>query len=103
MLNIICDFTSVMSTIGRVLLAFVVLMFMVLIHEAGIIPPERFWDSKSTNLPLNGTQNFSKKRKTEKFFPCALCRLRFCAFEGESDEEENSNPKALTGKNLGKG
>ena len=35
MLNLLCDFTSVMRTIGYVLLAFVVLMVMVLIHETG--------------------------------------------------------------------
>ena len=35
MLNLLCDFASVMTVVGRVLLAFVILMFMVLIHETG--------------------------------------------------------------------
>ena len=32
MLNLLCDFTSVIKTVGYVVLAFVVLMVMVLIH-----------------------------------------------------------------------
>ncbi len=97
MLNIICDFTSVMSTIGRVLLAFVVLMFMVLIHEAGHYTAGKILGFQINEFAVGmGPKIFSKKKKNGEVFSLRALPLGgFCAFEGESVEEENSNPKAF--------
>ena len=69
MLNIICDFTSVMSTIGRVLLAFVVLMFMVLIHEAGHYTAGKILGFQINEFAVGmGPKIFSKKKKNGEVF-----------------------------------
>ncbi len=95
MLNLLCDFTSVMRTIGYVLLAFVVLMVMVLIHETGHYTAGKILGFQINEFSVGmGPKIFSKKRKNGEVFSLRLLPLGgYCAFEGEG--EDNKNPKAF--------
>lgn len=95
MLNLLCDFASVMKTIGYVLLAFIILMFMVLIHETGHYTAGKILGFKINEFAIGmGPKIFSKKKKNGEIFSLRLLPLGgFCAFEGEG--EDNKNPKAF--------
>ena len=95
MLNLLCDFASVMKTIGYVLLAFVVLMVMVLIHETGHYTAGKLLGFQINEFAIGmGPKILSKKKKNGEVFSLRLLPLGgFCAFEGENDEVEN--PKAF--------
>ena len=69
MLNLLCDFASVMKTIGYVLLAFIILMFMVLIHETGHYTAGKILGFKINEFAIGmGPKYFQRRRKTAKFF-----------------------------------
>ena len=95
MLNLLCDFASVMKTIGYVLLAFIILMFMVLIHETGHYTAGKILGFKINEFAIGmGPKIFSKKKKNGEIFSLRLLPLGgYCAFEGEG--EDNKNPKAF--------
>lgn len=95
MLNLLCDFASVMSTIGYVLLAFVVLMVMVTIHETGHYTAGKILGFQINEFSIGmGPKLFSKKKKNGETFSLRLLPLGgYCAFEGENDD--NDNPKAF--------
>lgn len=92
MLNLICDFTSVMTTIGRVLLAFVILMFMVLIHETGHYVAGKILGFKINEFAVGmGPKLLSKTKKNGEVVSLRLLPLGgFCAFEGENEDGESS-------------
>ncbi len=95
MLTLLCDFASVMKTIGYVVLAFVVLMFMVLIHETGHYTAGKILGFQINEFAIGmGPKIFSTKKKNGEIFSLRILPLGgFCAFEGENDE--NKNPKAF--------
>ena len=95
MLNLLCDFTSVMKTVGYVLLAFVVLMFMVLIHETGHYTAGKILGFQINEFAIGmGPKIFSKKKNHGEVFSLRLLPLGgFCAFEGE--DEDKDNPRAF--------
>lgn len=95
MLNLLCDFTSTVRTIGYVLLAFVVLLFMVMIHETGHYIAGKILGFQINEFAIGmGPKIFSKKKKNGEVFSLRIFPLGgFCAFEGE--DEENENPKAF--------
>ena len=95
MLSLLCDFVSVMKTVGYVLLAFVVLMFMVLIHETGHYTAGKILGFQINEFSIGmGPKLFSKKKKNGEIFSLRLLPLGgYCAFEGEG--EDNKNPKAF--------
>lgn len=95
MLNLLCDFASVMKTVGYVLLAFVVLMVMVLIHETGHYTAGKILGFQINEFSIGmGPKLISKKRKNGEIFSLRLLPLGgFCAFEGENDDTDN--PKAF--------
>lgn len=95
MLNLLCDFTSVMKTIGYVLLAFVVLLFMVMIHETGHYTAGKILGFQINEFSIGmGPKIFSKKKKNGEVFSLRLLPLGgYCAFEGE--DENNENPKSF--------
>lgn len=95
MLNLLCDFASVMQTIGYVLLAFVVLMVMVLIHETGHYTAGKILGFQINEFSVGmGPKIFSKKKRNGEVFSLRLLPLGgYCAFEGE--ENDNANPKAF--------
>ena len=95
MLTLLCDFTSVMKTVGYVLLAFVVLMVMVLIHETGHYTAGKLLGFQINEFSVGmGPKILSRKKKNGEVFSLRLLPLGgFCAFEGENDDTEN--PKAF--------
>ena len=96
MLNILCSFASIMATVGRVLLALVILMFMVLIHETGHYTAGKILGFQINEFSIGmGPKIFSKKKKNGEAFSLRLLPLGgFCAFEGENEDGEE-NPKAF--------
>lgn len=95
MLAILCDFSSVMQTIWHIVLAFLVLMFMVLIHETGHYAAGKILKFQINEFSIGmGPKIFSRKKKNGEVFSLRIFPLGgFCAFEGESDEQ--TNPKAF--------
>ena len=95
MLTLLCDFTSVIKTVGYVLLAFVVLMVMVLIHETGHYTAGKLLGFKINEFSVGmGPKVLSRKKKNGEVFSLRALPLGgFCAFEGENDDTDN--PKAF--------
>ena len=95
MLNLLCDFASVMRTVGYVLLAFVVLMVMVLIHETGHYTAGTLLGFQINEFAVGmGPKILSKKKKNGEVVSLRLLPLGgFCAFEGE--DEDKDNPRAF--------
>lgn len=96
MLNLLCDFASVMSTVGRVLLAFVILMFMVLIHETGHFTAGKLLGFKINEFAIGmGPKIFSHTKKNGEVVSLRMLPLGgFCAFEGEN-EDGSENPASF--------
>lgn len=94
-MNLLCDFASVAQTIGYVLLALVVLLFMVMIHETGHYTAGKILGFQINEFSIGmGPKIFSKKKKNGEVISLRLLPLGgFCAFEGE--DEDNENPKAF--------
>lgn len=95
MLTTLCDFASVMQTVWHVILAFVVLMFMILIHETGHYTAGKILKFQINEFSIGmGPKIFSKTKKNGEVFSLRLLPLGgFCAFEGEG--ENNENPRAF--------
>lgn len=95
MLNLLCDFASVAKTIGYVLLALVVLLFMVLIHETGHYIAGKILGFQINEFAIGmGPKIFSKKKKNGEIFSLRVFPLGgFCAFEGEDSHKDN--PRAF--------
>ena len=95
MLNLLCSFASVMKTAGYVLLAFVVLLFMVLIHETGHYTAGKILGFQINEFAIGmGPKIFSKKKKNGEVFSLRIFPLGgFCAFEGEDSDKDN--PRAF--------
>lgn len=96
MLNLLCDFSSVMATVGRVLLAFVILMFMVLIHETGHYTAGKLLGFKINEFAVGmGPKILSRTKKNGEVVSLRMLPLGgFCAFEGEN-EDGSENPSAF--------
>lgn len=85
------SFASVMKSIGGVVLAVVILLAMVTIHEFG-----HYLAGKALNFKINefsvgfGPALFKKRnKKTGELFALRLIPLGgYCAFEGEDDTED---------------
>lgn len=87
--------SSVFSTILNVFLAFVILMFMVMIHETGHYAAGKLLKFKINEYSIGmGPKLFTKTKKNGEKFSLRLLPLGgFCAFEGE--DEENPSPDAF--------
>lgn len=86
---------SIFSSVWSVLLAFVVLMVMVTIHEFGHYIAGTVFDFQINEFSVGmGPKIFSKTRKDGQIFSLRLLPLGgYCAFEGE--DESNENPRAF--------
>ena len=95
MLTLLCDFGSAVKSVGGVILAFVVLMFMVLVHEAGHYAAGRILKFQINEFSVGmGPKLLQKTRKDGQKFTLRLLPLGgYCAFEGE--DEDNNNPRAF--------
>jgi len=87
--------SSVFTTIWHVFLAFVILMFMVMIHETGHYTAGKLLKFKINEYSIGmGPKLFTKTKKNGEKFSLRLLPLGgFCAFEGEN--EENPSPDAF--------
>lgn len=88
MLSLIATLESVMSTIWRVILAFVILMFMILVHETGHYTAGKILKFKINEFAVGmGPKILSHKKKNGEVVSLRLLPLGgFCAFEGEDGE-----------------
>lgn len=95
MLTVLSSFASVMQNIWYVILAFVVLMIMVTIHEFGHYSAGKLLKFKINEFAVGmGPKIFFKTKKNGEVFSLRLLPLGgFCAFEGE--DEENDAPGAF--------
>lgn len=87
-----------MMTFLYILLAIVILLFMVLIHEFGHYIAGKILKFKITEFSVGfGFPIFSKtNKKTGEKFSFRIFPLGgYCAFEGEDDNEESSSPTAF--------
>lgn len=87
-----------MEYFGYILLSLVVLLFMVLIHELGHYTAAKILGFTIEEFSIGfGPKIFGKRRKNGELFSIRLLPLGgYCAFLGESDEEEESKQKGET-------
>lgn len=98
MVNLL-SITSVLSTVGSVLLAILVLLIMITVHEFGHYIVGKIFKFKINEFAIGmGPAIFKKENKNtgEVFSVRALPLGGFCAFEGE--DENSDNPNAFNNK-----
>ncbi len=90
-----CSFGTALKSAGSVLLAFVILMIMVLIHETGHYTAGKLLKFKINEFSVGmGPKILSKKRKNGEVVSLRLLPLGgFCAFEEEN--EEGTSPESF--------
>lgn len=89
-------FEVIMSKVGSILIAFVILLFMITVHELGHYTAGRLLNFKINEFMIGfGPKLFSRKNeKTGEVFSLRLLPLGGgCVFEGE--DEDNHNPQAF--------
>lgn len=99
------SFVSVMKSVGSVILAVVILLAMVTIHEFGHYLAGKLLKFKINEFSVGFGPALLKKRskKTGELFALRLIPLGgYCAFEGEEDTDEPDGGKAEVGGNAGK-
>ena len=92
------SFSSVMKSIGGVVLAVVILLVMVTIHEFGHYIAGKILNFKINEFSVGfGPALFKKRSKKsgELFALRAIPLGGYCAFEGEDDTEEENTKSAL--------
>ena len=98
MVNLL-SITSVLSTVGSIVLALLVLLIMITVHEFGHYIVGKIFKFKINEFAIGmGPAIFKKENKEtgEVFSIRALPLGGFCAFEGE--DEDSSNPNAFNNK-----
>ncbi len=87
-----------MSTVGYVLLAVLVLLVMITVHEFGHYIAGKIFGFGIEEFAIGfGPKLFSRKKKDGEVFSVRLLPIGgFCAFSGE--DEESSDPKAFNNK-----
>lgn len=98
MISCLASFASVMTTIGYIVLAIVVLLVMITIHEAGHYTFGKIFKFKINEFSIGfGKAIFKKKLKSGEDFSIRLVPLGgYCAFAGE--DEEDNDPDAFNNK-----
>ncbi len=93
---LLTTFTQTMLVLGRILLAFVILMFMIMIHELGHFTAGKILKFKINEFAIGmGPKLFKKTTKDGGCFSLRAIPLGgYCAFEGE-DLENSLNPAAF--------
>ena len=96
--NLLASFSQVMAYIGYILLAILVLLVMVTIHELGHYIAGKIFKFGIEEFSIGfGPKLFSKKKKDGEVFSVRLIPLGgYCAFRGEdeaSDDEKAFNNK----------
>ena len=88
--------SSVFTYIGYILIAILVLLFMVLIHELGHYIAGKILKFKINEFSVGfGPKIFQKKKKNGELISLRAIPLGgYCAFDGETEEEQDS-PQAF--------
>ncbi len=97
MINFLADFSSVLQSIGNVILALLVFLFMITVHEFGHFLAGRLLKFQINEFAVGmGPKLISKKsQKSGTEYSLRLLPLGgFCAFEGENEEGED-NPRSF--------
>ena len=95
-MNTILSFVSTMKNMGGILLALVILLVMVSIHELGHYIAGKLLHFKITEFAIGFGPALFKKRskKTGEVFAVRLIPLGgYCAFDGEDEWEEKDDKK----------
>ncbi len=92
------SFASVMTTVGYIALAIVVLLVMITIHEAGHYTFGKIFKFKINEFSIGfGKALFKKKLRSGEEFSIRLVPLGgYCAFAGE--DEDDTDPNAFNNK-----
>lgn len=95
MINIISDISSSLANIGYVILALLVFLFMITIHELGHYTAGKILKFKINEFSIGmGPKILSRTKKNGEVFSLRVLPLGgFCQFEGE--DEENPHPQAF--------
>lgn len=90
---------SALGSIGSVIIAVLILLFMITVHEAGHYLVGKLFGFKINEFAIGmGPAIFKKTKKNGEVFSVRVLPLGgFCAFEGE-DEEGNSDVNAFNNK-----
>jgi regulator of sigma E protease len=90
------SFTGFLAYVGKILLALVILLFMITVHEFGHFIAGKMLKFKINEFAVGmGPKILSKKAKDGQVFSLRAIPLGgFCAFEGE-DEAGNVSPQAF--------
>ena len=98
MLSMIASFASVMTTIGYVLLALLVLLVMITIHELGHYTFGKILGFKINEFAIGfGKAIYKKTLKSGEVFSIRIIPLGgYCAFAGE--DEDDADPNAFNNK-----
>ena len=86
----------VLSVVGKVLLAILILLFMITVHEFGHYIAGKLLGFQINEFAIGmGPKIFRKQLKSGEYFSIRIFPLGgYCAFEGE-DEGDNTNDKAF--------
>ncbi|MBR1925343.1 MAG: site-2 protease family protein [Clostridia bacterium] len=97
-LSLCASFLSVLTTFGYIVLALVVLLLMITIHEFGHYTFGKWLGFKINEFSIGfGKAIYSKKKKNGEVFSIRLIPLGgYCAFAGE--DENDSDPNAFNNK-----
>ncbi len=98
-MNNLLSVSSVLSSIGSILLAILVLLIMITVHEFGHYIVGKLFKFKINEFAIGMGPAIYKKenKKTKELFSVRLLPLGgFCAFEGE--DENSDNPNAFNNK-----
>ncbi len=98
MIYCLASFSSVLTTIGYIVLAIVVLLLMITIHEAGHYTFGKIFKFKINEFSIGfGKAIFKKKLKSGEDFSIRLVPLGgYCAFAGE--DQDDADPDAFNNK-----
>lgn len=94
MMSNLLSVASVLTYTGYVIVAILMLLLMVLIHEFGHYIAGKILKFKINEFSVGfGPKLFQRKRKNGELFSLRAIPLGgYCAFEGEGEDGENSNP-----------
>ena len=97
LLNNLCA-PAILGKIGTIIVALLVLLFMITIHEAGHYFVAKIFDFKVNEFAIGmGPAIFKKQKKNGEYFSIRALPLGgYCAFEGE--DSDNSDPRAFNNK-----
>lgn len=91
MINFLCSISSVLSGVLYILLALLVLMIMIVVHEAGHYTAGKIFKFKINEFSIGfGKALFKRTKKNGEVFAIRMIPLGgYCAFEGEDEDSES--------------